>query len=523
MRNNLPVTQVNRSLNDDQFIISSTTERGVIKSVNTDFLDISGFALDEVIGEPHNIIRHPDMPSAVFEMMWDNLKSGNQWMGVVKNRCKNGDHYWVSAHVTAVRHNDQIVGYESVRSKPSSDQIERAEKVYARINEKKTPIMSFARYSSVLTKALAVFASVVLPIVLLSILTFDSIGTIGIVAGIGVLLSFFSGWLLENKIVDVGLCVDAISSDEITQYIYTNKVGPTAQNQVQLLLSKAAMRTVTRRVQDEAYPVQIKSKDISASANESAHAMDVLREETDQIAVAMEEMACTIEEVSRSVVSVSESADSTKSESDKGRNVLDEVVSLVQEQFERIAEDADKTVNLESTVSQIASIAQSIKGIAEQTNLLALNAAIEAARAGEAGRGFAVVADEVRTLASSTQVSTDRIEELLRSIEEQTSDLVKRSVEGRSSADHTKLRMEEVKTILEQVLSSMDVIAGNTIQMSSAAEEQAQVSRGISQRVTSIRDKVEDTSAQVCDSAGLSREMEELAEKQLELVSRFIE
>ena len=140
MRNNQPVTQRERTYPAEQRLISTTNSRGVITYANDAFVDISGFARDELVGSPHNLVRHPDVPPAVFAHMWATLKNGKPWMGIVKNRCKNGDHYWVSAYVTPIFERDEIVGYESVRVRPTAEQVERAQALYQRINTGKPAI-----------------------------------------------------------------------------------------------------------------------------------------------------------------------------------------------------------------------------------------------------------------------------------------------------------------------------------------------------------------------------------------------
>ncbi len=135
MRMNMPVTGVEKVLGDDNMIVSNTDLKGVIQYINRDFIDISGFTEAELIGAPQNIVRHPDMPVEAFADFWATLKDGKPWTGLVKNRCKNGDHYWVLANATPVRANGQVVGYMSVRSKPTRDQVEAAERAYRQFRE----------------------------------------------------------------------------------------------------------------------------------------------------------------------------------------------------------------------------------------------------------------------------------------------------------------------------------------------------------------------------------------------------
>ena len=127
MRDNGPVTGHEVPVKEGDELVSATNTKGVITFCNDTFCKVAGFERDELMRKAHNIVRHPDMPEAAFQQVWDRLKAGKPWMGIVKNRCKNGDHYWVDAYVTPLKVNGEITGYESVRVHPQRVYVERAE------------------------------------------------------------------------------------------------------------------------------------------------------------------------------------------------------------------------------------------------------------------------------------------------------------------------------------------------------------------------------------------------------------
>ena len=131
MRNNLPVSQQEYALRPGMTIVSCTDLQGRIQYVNDDFVEASGFAADELIGQPHNLVRHPDMPVEAFADLWRTLAAGQPWSGLVKNRRKNGDHYWVLANATPLMEGSAITGYMSVRTQPTREQVAQAEAAYA--------------------------------------------------------------------------------------------------------------------------------------------------------------------------------------------------------------------------------------------------------------------------------------------------------------------------------------------------------------------------------------------------------
>ena len=135
MRSNLPVTQQEYVLRGGMTIVSKTDLKGRITYINDDFIEASGFTVDELIGQPHNIVRHPDMPEEAFEDLWATLKAGRPWTGLVKNRCKNGDHYWVVANATPIREGGSVSGYMSVRTRPTRAQVDAADELYRRFRE----------------------------------------------------------------------------------------------------------------------------------------------------------------------------------------------------------------------------------------------------------------------------------------------------------------------------------------------------------------------------------------------------
>ncbi|MCX8018667.1 MAG: PAS domain-containing protein, partial [Rhodocyclaceae bacterium] len=157
MRNNQPVTQREYALRPDMAIISHTNLKGQISFVNDDFLEASGFGEDEVMGQPHNILRHPDMPSEAFRDLWATIKAGKPWCGIVKNRCKNGDYYWVLANATPLWEGGQIVGYMSVRRRADPAAVAKIEEVYRLFRDKRQGKLRI-RYGQVVSGAPGFFA-----------------------------------------------------------------------------------------------------------------------------------------------------------------------------------------------------------------------------------------------------------------------------------------------------------------------------------------------------------------------------
>jgi len=148
MRNNQPVTQHEHKMNDDDILVSRTDLKGRIVYANQAFCDIAGFSPQELQGKAHNIVRHPDMPASAFQDLWDTIVLGKPWTGIVKNRCKNGDYYWVVANVSPEydKHGN-ISGYISVRTKPSQAQIDAVASLYQQVNQGKARLPSSLHYS----------------------------------------------------------------------------------------------------------------------------------------------------------------------------------------------------------------------------------------------------------------------------------------------------------------------------------------------------------------------------------------
>ncbi|MGB0899429.1 MAG: PAS domain-containing protein [Psychrobium sp.] len=134
MRNNTPVTDRRIPLIAGQDLVTKTDLQGRITYVNPAFIEVSGFTEQELVGEHHNIVRHPDMPQAAFKNMWSTLEMGRPWVGMVKNRCKNGDYYWVKANVTPLMKGGRVNEYMSVRAMPTEQEVDEAERLYTQLN-----------------------------------------------------------------------------------------------------------------------------------------------------------------------------------------------------------------------------------------------------------------------------------------------------------------------------------------------------------------------------------------------------
>lgn len=299
MRNNQPITQHERVYPAEQRLITTTNLKGIITYCNEAFIDISGFSREELMSSPHNLIRHPDVPPAVFAHMWNTLKAGRPWMGIVKNRCKNGDHYWVSAYVTPIYERGAIVGYESVRVKPTAEQIQRAEALYRRLGAGKPAIPRRDRW---------------LP-VLLDWLPFILISQIGFL--IGIRLNSWWGFILAGLLaVPLGLAglrwqkrglkrlmrlAEQTTSDPLIAQMYTDSRGDQARLEMAILSQDARLKTCLTRLQDTAEYLTEQARQADTLAHHSSAGLEQQRAETEQVATAVNEMAATTQEVANNV------------------------------------------------------------------------------------------------------------------------------------------------------------------------------------------------------------------------------
>lgn len=515
MRKNLPVTTTERRFEPHEKLISTTDVKGKITHCNDVFIKLSGFSRDELIGQPHNLVRHPDMPEAAFKVMWEHLKAGKPWMGLVKNRSKNGDFYWVNAYVTPVTENGRTIGYESVRTCPTREDIARAEQVYARLNQSgKLPSRMEIPWcwASLAAGTLAGGA--------LSMSGWP-------LAGIGLLALTAAGTSLAQQVQrnerykKLLAIMPSAFRHPVATATYTDVPGPIAEIEVAIKSESAHLDTVLTRIDDAASILTTQATSSLEMSEQSFDAMHKQQHETNQVAAAMHEMSATITEVSRHVQETAQQADNSSKTALRGRELATTTSASISRLGNTVTGISESVTALAQQTEQIAQAAMIIEQIADQTNLLALNAAIEAARAGEHGRGFAVVADEVRGLAQRTRESTQEIHGIVQELKSRTQHSVQIAHEGETEASEGLSQVNEAGALLNDIAGMMDSIANMSLQMATAIEEQAQVSEDINRQVVNISDLSDISLNRARDSAETTRELRKVAADMHELVSGF--
>nr|WP_024641301.1 PAS domain-containing methyl-accepting chemotaxis protein [Pseudomonas syringae] len=509
MRNNQPITQHERTFPAEQRLISTTDTRGTITYCNDAFVDISGYSEAELLGAAHNTVRHPDVPPAVFEHMWTTLKSGQPWMGIVKNRCKNGDHYWVNAYVTPVLENRQVVGFESVRIKPTAEQVRRAEALYTRLNKGKSAVPGRDKWLPVLQDWL--------PFILVSQLSFL----------IGVWLNSHWGFALAAALsVPLGLLglswqqrgtkrllrlAEQTTSDPLIAQMYTDSRGPQARLEMSILSQEARMKTCLTRLQDTAEHLNSQARQSNSLANASSIGLERQRVETEQVAAAINQMAATTQEVASHVNRAADATQQANELTRRGRDIAGETREAIQRLSTSVGETGLTVTRLAKDSDEIGGVVDVIKGIADQTNLLALNAAIEAARAGEQGRGFAVVADEVRNLAQRTAASTKEIQTIIEDLQKgsrQAATAMNDSLQGVGRCVEDSQRASQSLRAVGEGIGHITQLNGL---IATTTEQQSAVSREMADQLLSVQTIAEHTAANIGVLATSSQSLSPLA------------
>jgi aerotaxis receptor len=500
-------------LKDDETVVSKTDLNGNITYVNQDFINISGFSEEELIGSPQNIVRHPDMPEQAFADFWRVIKSGRAWTGLVKNRCKNGDFYWVEANAAPVFENGKITGYSSVRVKPGRDQVALAEQAYHEINQgsNRIEIREGSAVSNTLMSRLSMLFSLsvrakitcafgVMALLFAALLFVGTIvskpynGWLVLCSALGVLISLLFGSMVYRATVPplerARNDIKRMSAGDLTGKI----VGAVDDDLVQSLrVLQTNMKLLVGQIK-EATAV------VNGGAVEIASGNADLSARTETQASSLEETASSMEELT---ATVKQNADNAH---EANRLVLSASATVVKG-GQAVSQVIDTMGSIKASSSKIADIIGVIDGIAFQTNILALNAAVEAARAGEQGRGFAVVASEVRSLAQRSAMAAKEIKGLI-------VDSVQKVDAG------TKLAADAGQT-MDQVVSSVKQVAGYMADITAASQEQSLGIEQVNLAITQMDNVTQENASLVEHAAASASDMQNQAVKLAELVNTF--
>lgn len=521
MKSNLPVTGRNVDYPVDANILSTTDLTSAITYANDEFIRISGFSREELIGSAHHIVRHPDMPPAAFEHMWQTLKKGRSWMGLVKNRCKNGDHYWVSAFVSPITSHGQTVEYQSVRTKPSAAQIDAAERYYARLRSGQRSLaerLPALGMGTRLSLGLGALLAVVMGGSELLLPEFPGRAVVqwGVFAGLAALMIKRTLSPLER----LGARARDIADNPLSQRLYTGRRDTVGQVEFALQMLEAQIGAVVGRIGDTSRRLAGHTAELASHLQHSHTTTLGQQGDADQVAEAINRMAARVAEVANSAQQASKAADQAEGETQVGHQLVDQSRSTILQLAGVLAEATDVVHTLENHSEEISGVLEVIHSIAEQTNLLALNAAIEAARAGDHGRGFAVVADEVRGLAQRTAQSTGEIQRMITMLQNGARDAVQAMQQSSDHAGQSVEQAQHATQALHGISQRVNQISEMSLQIASAVEQQSLVSEDINRNIISIRQASEQsvTAGQrghstASDVAGLAEDLRRLAEE----------
>jgi aerotaxis receptor len=510
VRLNEPITQREYAFPAGQTLVSVTDLKGRITYCNASFVEVSGFDREELLGQAHNIVRHPDMPEEAFRDMWQTIQSGLPWTGLVKNRRKNGDHYWVQANATPMKDGQRITGYLSVRTQPSRQAVAEAEAIYAAMRDEARhgrSVTSLRRGRVVRNDVMGRLRQLLTPGMRGRLFAVNAAAAASIAAAASLGLSPWLAAFAAAFAATWGLWVitvrplhrvvsDAhhLASGDLAHQVNTGADGVIGDLQQALMQLSVNLRTVVCDTRAEL-------DGLRNGANEIASGNQDLSARTESQASSLEETAASMEQINGTVRQSAQSAQ-------EGARLARETTSVAQRSGDAVQAVAETMQEIARSSKRIEEIMTVVEGVSFQTNILALNAAVEAARAGEAGRGFAVVASEVRALAHRTSDAAREIRTLIAESAacvgagtSRTTDAQQRMEEALGAVANVTTTLDEISTAAAEQLSGISQVNEAVTQMDSMTQQNAAMVEQLAASAHGLRTQVE----AVSNSMGLFR------------------
>ncbi|HDL9482666.1 TPA: PAS domain S-box protein [Vibrio cholerae] len=482
MQTNLVSAQQEIFISEEEQLVSTTDLNGVITSCNDTFCRIAGFEINELLGQNHNLVRHSSMPKAAFFDMWHHLKQGHAWRGIVKNRTKAGGFYWVDAYVTPIYQQGQMVGYQSVRVKAERKSVEIATKAYQVLlaNEKTGTKIQFKLNASL--RYALLLGALVSPALAYGFQAPENWQWLASLLPAGVL-----GLLFRQELVRTPQQLKQWQNeyDSISRLIYSGSDAFSVAD-YHLKMASARIRTILGRMMDSARPLGEFARQLHLTTQEVHQALIEQDRNIQAVTQATDDVESAAERVFNHAHSAHQLIDQVQNHCSEAEHSID----VTNQNLQRLSTQAESavqtTVKLSDQAQHICQLMSEINGIAEQTNLLALNAAIEAARAGEQGRGFAVVADEVRALSARTQRATVQIQTsidtMLSTIEVWREDITVSCEQTEQCAHDANITLQQLHDVGGLMREMLRVIT----EVSSAAQHQRELTVEVNQHLRSV-------------------------------------
>ncbi|GKS77714.1 PAS domain-containing methyl-accepting chemotaxis protein [Acidovorax sp. SUPP950] len=516
MRRNLPVSTQEYPFPSGETLVSTTDLKGRILYCNPMFIEVSGYEREALLGQPHNLIRHPDMPEEAFRDMWDTIGQGRPWSAAVKNRRKNGDFYWVMANVTPLMEGDRPVGYLSVRTEATREQVQAADALYARMRaeaEAGRPVHvlragRLARLTALGRVAewtrigvggqVAMAFLAVLVAAFLAGLVDEEQGLFSAAAWAAVAGVAMAAFAQVRRVAvlplsDMVRAANRMAAGDLTERLRVTRSDGVGDLQKALSQLNVNLQSIVRDALQETEKMRVSSRAIAQGNQELSGRTETQASNLQETAASMEEITGTVQQTAESARQAADLARQATGVAERTSGAVDGVAATMQQ--------------IQAASGRIGEITQLIDSIAFQTNILALNAAVEAARAGEQGRGFAVVAGEVRSLSQRTLTAAREIRQLI----DQSAEKVG---EGRQRTESAQKTMQESLDLVRRVGALIGQIH------SAADEQQAGISQ-VNSAVSHLDGITQQNAALVEENAALALELQSQAQTVSDAVQVF--
>ncbi|WP_281556230.1 methyl-accepting chemotaxis protein [Thalassomonas sp. RHCl1] len=472
----------------NQQLISVTDTNNKYRYANEDYCRLSGYSQDELLEMDSHSMTHPRMPKQVLDDLKSTLARGFSWRGVLRVQSKQGDDLWLDTFITPQYEGGQITGYQSVSHQANERLIKKTAKIYKGINKEQF----WATFE--LTKNHK-FSFLVLLTLLAQLYIVTQIGWLtAFIAAFSAMAPIVIFW---HDIIPTAKRAQNMQNmyDSISRKIYFGR-GTASVFDFNFSMIKAKLKAILERMLDTAKPIKQVMSNVINGVELTRENLEQQKAEIQHLGVAMNQMQASTNEIAGNTVTAAADLDNTFNQCQEAQDGINNTTDKIKHLAKEVENASASADTLTESANNVGALMDDIQSIADQTNLLALNAAIEAARAGEHGRGFAVVADEVRSLSSRTQDSAKEIHQRLTAMLDIIAQWVELMNKNKEEAEHCVETAELSNQKIELVVEKVENISQLATQIATAAEQQSQVSVEINTHIEEIHASTDKTWAQ---------------------------